>query len=133
MYRAFSENVERKTAETVAAGGVLHEFIPTGELLTAYRTNTEHEIWFTLVTVHTADWRGVKFAVEYTDAGGRRWRQPLGGQIERVFTSKAIPVREADRFQPQQQIRKISDLEARRSGGLFARNLPPLERDEEVS
>jgi hypothetical protein len=74
----------------------------------------------------------VKFGVEYTDASGRRWRQHYGGKVEPIFTTEAIPVREADRFQPPQQIRRISDLEARRLGGQFARHLPPLENDDEI-
>ncbi|ORB07506.1 hypothetical protein BST30_06025 [Mycobacterium mantenii] len=122
---------ERRTPELVEAGNRLHEFLPSGELLTPYRSNTEHEAWFTLVTVHTANWRDIKFAVEYTDAGGRRWRQHLGGQIEPIFTAEAIPIREADRFQPSQQIRRLTPVEARRLGGQFARDLPPLESDEE--
>lgn len=122
---------ERRTADLVAAENRLHEFIPSGEMLTPYRSSTEHEAWFTLVTVHTADWRGIKFAVEYTDAGGRRWRQHLGGKVEPVFITDAIAVREADRFQPRQQIRRMSDVELRRLGGRFSSHLPPLETDEE--
>jgi hypothetical protein len=122
---------ERRTPDLVEAENRLHEIIPTAELLTAYRSHNEHEAWFTLVTVHTADWRGVKFAVEYTDAGGRRWRQHLGGSIEPIYTTEAIPVREADRFQPRQQIRRVSSVEAHRAGGRFAEGHIPPESDEE--
>lgn len=122
---------ERRTPALVEADNRLHEFIPTAELLTAYRVHNEHEVWFTLVTVHTADWRRVEFAVEYTDAGGRRWRQHMDGRIEPIYTTQAIPVREADRFQPPQQIRRLSAIEAYREGRVFSRDFPPLERDEE--
>ena len=123
--------IERRTPDLVESENRLHEFVPTAELLTAYRSHNEHEAWFTLVTMHTSDWRGIKFAVEYTDSGGRRWRQQLGGKIEPIFTSDAIPVREADRFQPRQQIRRTPPIELRRRGGRFAKDLPPLERDGE--
>jgi hypothetical protein len=104
---------------------------PTAELLMPYRSSTDHEAWFTLVTVHTSGWRGVKFAVEYTDSGGRRWRQPLGGSIQPIYTTEAIPVREAGRFQPRQQIRRMSPVEAWRAGGRFAEGVMPPELDEE--
>lgn len=120
---------ERRTADLVARENRLHEYIPTAELLTPYRVHNEHEVWFTLVTVHTHDATGIKFAVEYTDAGGRRWCQQLGGQIERVLTTEAVPVRASDRFQPRQQIRRLSKVEAWRHG--FTRNLDPLQTDEE--
>lgn len=126
-----SDGYERRTPDLVEAQNRLHEFIPTAELLMPYRSPTEHEAWFTLVTVHTANWRGVKFAVEYTDAGGRRWRQHLGGAIEPIYTTEAIPVREADRFQPRQQIRRMSTIEAWRAGGPFAERVKPPESDEE--
>ncbi|MBI5337086.1 MAG: hypothetical protein HZB45_05310 [Mycolicibacterium rufum] len=123
--------IERRTPDLVESENRLHEFIPTAELLTAYRSSDDHEAWFTLVTMHTSDWRGIKFAVEYTDSGGRRWRQQLGGKIEPIFTSDAIPVRGADRFQPRQQIRRAPPIEVRRMGGRFAKDLPPLKLDEE--
>ncbi|TXI56465.1 hypothetical protein [Mycolicibacterium mageritense] len=123
--------IERRTAALAAQDKRLHEYIPTRELLTAHRTNTEHETWFTLVTVHTRDASGIRFFVDYTDAGGRRWRQHLGGRIEPVLTSEAIPVIESDRFQPRRQIRRMTNVEAWRAGGRFTRNLPPLETDEE--
>lgn len=125
------DEVERRTLDLVAQDNRLHEYIPTTELLTPYRDQTEHEVWFTLVTVHTSDARGIRFAVEYTDAGGRRWRQHLGGQIERVLTREAVPVREPDRFQPRQQIKRMSDIEAWRHGGSFTSHLAPLQTDEE--
>ena len=123
--------LERRTADLVARDNRLHEFIPTAELLTAHRDHTQHEAWCTLVTVHTRDASGIRFVVEYTDAGGRRWRQHLGGQIERLLTTEAIPVREPDRFQPRQQIRRLTPVEAWRNGGAFTRNLPPLQTDEQ--
>jgi hypothetical protein len=117
---------ERRTPDLVEAENRLHEFLPTAQLLTAYRSHTEHEAWFTQVTVHTADWRRIKFAVEYTDSGGLRWRQRLGGAIERIDTTEAIAVRGADRFQPPQQIRRLTAVEAWRAGGRFAEGvLPP--------
>lgn len=122
---------ERRTPDLVASQNRLHEYIPTAELLMPYRNPTDHEAWFTLVTMHTTDWRGVKFAVEYTDAGGRRWRQRLGGGIEPIYTTEAIPVREADRFQPRQQIRRMSTVEAWRAGGRFAKDVIPPESDED--
>lgn len=123
--------VERRTADLAAAGNRLHEFIPTGEELTPYRDHTEHEAWFTLVTVHTIDASRIKFAVEYTDAAGRRWNQELGGSITRVRTTNAVAVRPPDRFQPRQQIRKLTDVELWRSGGPFTTNLEPLQTDAE--
>jgi hypothetical protein len=120
---------ERRTPELVEAEHRLHECLPIGESLTPYMSQSEDEFWFTLVTVHTADWKQVKFAVEYTDAVGLRWRQHYGGDIERILTKEAIPVRDADRFQPPHQIRTIPDDEKRKIGGPFARNLPPLEGD----
>lgn len=121
--------IERRTAELVAKDTRLHEFIPSGEQLTPYRDLTDDEAWFTLVTVHTTDANGIKFTVEYTDAHGRRWCQDLGGEIKRVHTTRAIPVRPPDRFQPPQQIRRLSNVEAWRTG--FIDGLPPLETDEE--
>ncbi|MGY4652491.1 hypothetical protein [Mycobacterium sp. URHB0021] len=123
--------IERRTPDLVEAQNRLHEFIPTAELLMPYRSSTDHEAWFTLVTMHTSDWRGVKFAVEYTDSGGRRWRQSLGGSIQPIYTTEAIPVREADRFQPRQQIRRLSAVEAWRHGGRFAEGVIPPESDED--
>lgn len=126
-----ASGIERRTPHLVEAQNRLHEFIPTAELLMPYRSSTDHETWFTLVTVHTSDWRRIKFAVDYTDSGGRRWRQPLGGNIQPIYTTEAIPVREADRFQPRQQIRRLSNVEAWRSGGRFAKGVIPPEEDEE--
>ncbi len=125
-------NYERRTHDLVESEDRLHEFMPIAELLTAYRNQNEHEAWFTLVTVHTSDWRGIKFAVEYTDSGGRRWRQHLGGGIEPIYTAEAIPIREADRFQPPQQIRRMTNVEAWRAGAAFSRSRPPLEDPEEL-
>lgn len=116
--------MERRTPERVKAENKLHEYIPEGELLVPFRHRTDDEAWFTLVTVHTSDWRKVKFAVDYTDAAGQRWRQHLGGRIERVLTTDAVPVREADRFQPTPQIRILSPEERRELGGKFAEGLP---------
>jgi hypothetical protein len=96
--------VERRAADLVARENRRHEFIPTTEELTPCRDHTEHEAWFTLVTVHTHDASGIEFTVEYTDAGGRRWRQELGGGLRRVHTAAAVPVRPPDRFQPPQSI-----------------------------
>lgn len=123
--------IERRTADLLAQDNRLHEFIPTGEQLTPYRDHTDHEAWFTLVTVHTVDASGIKFAVEYTDASGRRWRQELGGGITRVHTTEAVPIRPPDRFQPRQQIRPMSNIELWRMGGSFTKNLEPLQTDEE--
>ena len=123
--------IEHRTAELVAQDNRLHEFIPTAEQLTPYRDHTDHEAWFTLVTVHTSDASGIKFAVEYTDARGQRWRQELGGEIKRVHTTKAVPIRPPDRFQPPQQISRLSDVELWRMGGGFIDGLEPLESDEE--
>ncbi|WP_131813631.1 hypothetical protein [Mycolicibacterium fortuitum] len=91
------------------------QYLPEQELLTPHRTGTEHEGWFTQVIVYTADYDSVRFAVEYTDAAGRKWKQHLGGKIERMFPIEAVPVRPADRFQPPSQIRlataaEMSDL-----------------------
>lgn len=122
--RDTGEGMERRTPENVEADNRLHEYIPQGELLVPFRQRTEQEAWFTLVTVHTADWRKVKFAVDYTDASGQRWKQHLGGRIERVLTTDAVPVRAADRFQPTPQIQLLSPEESRKLGGRFARGLP---------
>ncbi|MFE2995022.1 hypothetical protein ACFXG4_08425 [Nocardia sp. NPDC059246] len=123
--------IERRTADLVAQDNRFHEFIPTAEQLTPYRAHTDHEAWFTFVTVHTSDASGIKFAVEYTDAGGRRWRQELGGEIKRVHTTKAVPIRPPDRFQPRQQISQLSNVETWRMGGPFTRDLEPLQTDAE--
>lgn len=123
--------VERRTADLVAEENRLHEFIPTGAELTPYRDHTEHEAWFTLVTVHTIDAASIKFTVEYTDAAGRRWSQELGGDITRVRTTNAVAVRPPDRFQPRQQIRKLGTVESWRHGGAFTTNLEPLQTDAE--
>ncbi|MGV0646768.1 hypothetical protein ABQE44_25645 [Mycolicibacterium sp. XJ2546] len=123
--------LERRTPDLVEAENRLHEYIPTSVMLTPYRDSTDHEAWFTLVTVHTADWQGIQFAVEYTDSSGLRWRQRLGGAIERIETTEAIAVREADRFQPRQQIRRMSWAETWRMGGKRAKTLMPPETDEE--
>lgn len=81
------------------------QYLPAQELLTPYRTSNEHEGWFTQVVVYTSDHDSVQFAVEYADAAGNQWKQHLGGKIERMFPTHAVPVRPADRFQPQSQIR----------------------------
>lgn len=123
--------VERRTADLVAQDNRFHEFIPTAEQLTPYRDHIDHEAWFALVTVHTIDASGIKFAVEYTDAGGRRWNQDLGGVIKRVHTTEAVPIRPPDRFPPRQQISRLSNVESWRMGGAFSENLEPLESDED--
>ena len=121
--------IERRTAEMVAQSNRLHEYIPSSDQLAPYRNQTEDEVWFTLVTVHTTDASGISFSVEYTDASGRRWSQMLGGQITRTTIDKAVPVRRPDRYQPRQQIRRLSDVEAWRMGGVATRNLEPLQTD----
>jgi hypothetical protein len=121
--------VERRTPEAVEADGRLHEYLPRGDLLTPYMQSTTHEGWFTEMTLHTMQWERVAFAVEYTDASGRRWRQQFGGRIERVVTDQAALVKKADRFQSGYQIKLISDERARQLGGRFASHLPPLESD----
>lgn len=123
--------VERRTAGLVDRDNRLHEFIPTSAELTPYRDHTEEEIWFTLVTVHTSDASGIAFAVKYTDASGRRWSQALGGSIRRIPTTEAVQVRTPDRFQPRQQIRRLTNIEAWRSGGPFTKSLEPLQTDAE--
>lgn len=123
--------IECRTPDLVAQDSRFYEFIPTAEQLTPYRDHTDHEAWFTLVTVHTTDASGIRFAVEYTDAGGRRWRQDLSGEIERVYTTRAVPIRRPDRFQPPQQISRLSDVELRRLGGGLSKDLEPLKSDEE--
>lgn len=40
------DEVERRTLDLVAQDNRLHEYIPTTELLTPYRDQTEHEVWF---------------------------------------------------------------------------------------
>lgn len=122
---------ERRTPEAVEADGRLHEYLPTADMLTPYLQSTTHEGWFTEMTLHTREWERVAFAVDYTDASGRRWRQHYGGRIERLLTDQTPLVKKADRFQTGYQISLISDEEARARGGLFARHLPPLESDEE--
>lgn len=122
---------ERRTPDAVEADGRLHEYLPTADMLTPYLQSTTHEGWFTEMTLHTRQWERVSFAVEYTDASGRRWRQHFGGRIERLLTDQAPLVKPADRFQTGYQISLITDEEARARGGRFARHLPPLESDEE--
>jgi len=63
--------LERRTPDRVAADNRLHEHLPDGELLVPFRSHTDQEAWFTLVTLHTFDWTGISFAVDYTDAAGR--------------------------------------------------------------
>ncbi len=121
--------LEHRTADLVAQDNRLHEFIPNGEELTPYRDHNEDHFWFTLVTVHTTNAHAVQFEVEYTDVSGRRWRQKLGGAIERITSNEAVRIRTPDRFQPPQQIRRMTNLEARRHG--FTRGLEPLQSDDE--
>jgi hypothetical protein len=116
--------IERRTPKLVEAENKLHEYLPEGELLVPFRSHTDEEAWFTLVTVHTSNWEQVKFAVEYTDAAGQRWKQHLGGAIQRVYGANAVPVRKADRFHPARQIQTLSVEERRELGGQFARGLP---------
>jgi hypothetical protein len=124
-----ADHIERRTPELVAAENRLHEYLPVGESLLPYMETAADEQWFTQVNLHTSNWAEVKFAVEYTDARGLRWRQHYGGKIERILTHEAVPVRDADRFQALPQVRKISDDEKRRMGGRFASDLPPLDDD----
>ncbi|MDZ7914898.1 MAG: hypothetical protein U5O16_24200 [Rhodococcus sp. (in: high G+C Gram-positive bacteria)] len=123
------DKIERRNADLVVEDNRLHEFIPTGAELTPYRDHTEYETWFTLVTVHTTDASRITFEVEYTDANGRRWSRDLGGVIKRMTTTKAVPVRPPDRFQPPQQISPLSKMEAWRSG--FTSGLERPETDAE--
>lgn len=123
-----NNEVEHRTADLVDEDNRLHEFFPTGAELTPYRDHTEHEAWFTLVTVHTTDASRIHFEVEYTDANGRRWSQKLGGRIRRITTSEAVPIRPPDRFQPRQQVSRLTNIEAWRSG--FT-GLEPPETDAE--
>ncbi|MGV0583717.1 hypothetical protein ABQE45_08220 [Mycobacteroides chelonae] len=125
----YSGTTERRTPELVAAENRLHEYIPNEQLLVPFRNHTDQEIWFTLVTVHTSDWRQAKFAVEYTDAAGRRWRQHYGGRIERIITTEAMPVREADRFDPVPQIRTLSAEESRELSRQFPSMLSDADRE----
>lgn len=122
-------HTERRTPELVVTDNRLHEYLPTGESLLPYMQTAEDGQWFTQVNLHTSNWAEVKFGVEYTDARGLRWRQHYGGNIERILTHEAIPVRDADRFQALPKMRTISDDEKRRAGGSFASNLPPLDDD----
>lgn len=92
------------------------QYLPSQELLTPYRVEDEHDGWFTQVVVYTGDPESVQFTVQYTDAAGRSWRQHLGGPIERVKSSNATRVREADRFQPHSQVRVMTATEAREAG-----------------
>ncbi|WP_145238435.1 MULTISPECIES: hypothetical protein [Nocardiaceae] len=88
------------------------EELPDGELLTPFRDHNDHEGWFTQVSVYTDDWQSVMFAVHYTDAAGRAWKQHADGRIERVEISTAVKVRKADRFQPSSQIRLLTQEES---------------------
>lgn len=96
------------------------QYLPHQELLTPFRNATGHEGWFTQVVVYTSDPDSVRFAVEYTDAAGLRWKQHLGGRIEPVSASGAVPIREADRFQPPSPIRLLTPEEAADPRGLLA-------------
>jgi hypothetical protein len=72
-------------------------------------------------------WGGIKFAVQYTDAAGRQWKQHYGGKIERVLTTDPVPVRKADRFQPVPQVRRITAEEVRVFDGQLG--LPFLDQE----
>lgn len=124
----YGGTIERRTPGHIEAENRLHEHIPDEQLLVPFRSRTDQEIWFTLVTVHTSDWRQVKFAVEYTDAAGRSWRQHYGGSIERILTTEAMPVREADRFDPVPQIRMLSPEESKELSRQFPARLSEAER-----
>ncbi|KAA0102596.1 hypothetical protein CIW47_24530 [Mycolicibacterium sp. P1-5] len=113
--------LERRTPDLVAVDNRLHEYLPDGELLVPFRSHTDEEAWFTLVTLHTFNWAGISFAVHYTDAAGRQWKQHFGGKIERVLTTDPVPVRKADRFQPLPQVRRITAEEVR----VIDQNGPP--------
>ncbi|NCL73790.1 hypothetical protein AIIKEEIJ_01227 [Rhodococcus sp. YH1] len=127
-------HIERRTADLAEKEIRYAEHIPSGEQLTPHRDNSDDEAWFTLVRVHATNAKSIDFAVEYTDASGRRWRQSLGGKIERIPMTKAVPIRRPDRFQPRPPIKKLSGVEAWRSGitqGGITDGLPPLESDED--
>ncbi|WP_231109938.1 hypothetical protein, partial [Mycobacterium avium] len=61
-------------------------------------TRSVHGSRFSQVVVYTSDHNSVQFAVEYADAAGNQWKQHLGGKIERMFPTDAVPVRPPDRF-----------------------------------
>lgn len=103
--------IECRTATLAEKDFRLGEHIPTGLQLTPYRDNSDEEPWFTLVRVHTTNARVIEFDVEYTDSSGRRWRQSLDGQIERIPTTKAVLIRPPDKFHPRPLIRKLSPVE----------------------
>lgn len=107
-------------------GTVTLEYLPQGELLTPYRTNTADEGWYTEVRVYTNPETPVQFAVHYTDAAGRPWKQHYGGEIERMTTTDAVRgPRKADSVQPYSQVRLVSEEEAAQfMGGQFGGDVP---------
>ena len=108
-------------------GDVTMEYLPEGQLLTPYRTNTADEGWYTEVRVYANPGTPVQFAVHYTDAAGRPWKQHFGGEIERVTTTNAVRgPRKAGSVQPYSQIRLLSEEEAAQfRGGRFGGDVPP--------
>jgi hypothetical protein len=108
-------------------GDVTMEYLPEGQLLTPYRTNTADEGWYTEVRVYANPGTPVQFAVHYTDAAGRPWKQHFGGEIERVTTNSAVRgPRKADSVQPYSQIRRLSEEEAAQfRDGRFGGDVPP--------
>jgi len=98
------------------------EHLPQGELLAPYRSRSENDTWFTEVRVYATPGTPVHFAVHYTDAAGRAWKQHLDGEIERVATSAAVSraPRAADLVQPHSQLRVLSEDEQRDPASLFS-------------
>lgn len=121
-YRSDTE-IGRLTPESV--GNTLQR-LPQGELLTPYRTQSRSEGWFTEVRVDARPGTP-RFAVHYTDASGLSWRQHLGGKIERVQSTQAVPgpPRKADTVQPSSPLRVITQKEAAKESPLrFPNDVP---------
>ena len=101
------------------------EFLPQGELLAPYRTQSGSDGWFTEVRVYAKPETPVRFAVHYADAAGLQWKQYLDGTIERVLTTQAVPAspRMADTVQPYSQLTVMPKEQAQQFGGSLARYL----------
>ncbi|MBS9371058.1 hypothetical protein GON09_000001 [Rhodococcus sp. B50] len=85
-------DIEKRTSELAKKDLRFGENIPDGITLHSHQDHTAPYTRHTIVRVHTTDAESIDFAVEYTDAKGRRWRQSLDGRIKRIYTPRAVSI-----------------------------------------